>query len=171
MFKLAYADPPYFGMGKKLYGKFHEEAYIWDTVDEHVNLMWTLDEIYDGWAVSLTSTSLHLILPDAPDGVRVGAWVKPWAAFRPNHRVQYTWEPVIFKTARPKGGRGIPSVRDFHSANITMMKGLPGVKPDSFNEWILDVVGYQPGDEFDDIFPGLDGMAKAIERRNEVDVA
>lgn len=33
--KFAYADPPYFGQGKKLYGKHHPEAAIYDTLDAH----------------------------------------------------------------------------------------------------------------------------------------
>lgn len=162
--KLAYADPPYLGMGKKLYANHHAEAHIWDDAQTHVDLMARMDAEYDGWALSLTSTSLHILLPKAPDGIRVAAWVKPWAAFRPNHRVQYTWEPVIFRTARPKGGRGIPSVRDFVIANITMRKGLPGAKPDGFNDWLLRLLGYEIGDVFDDLFPGTGGMELALQR-------
>ena len=108
--KLAYADPPYYGQGKRLYGKLHPEADIWDDVDTHLSLLWGMDENYDGWAYCMTTTSLALILPNAPE-CRVAAWVKPFAAWRPNHRVQYTWEPVLFKTSLPRGGRGIDSVR------------------------------------------------------------
>lgn len=164
MKRLAYADPPYLGMGQKMYGKFHPEAHVWDDAQAHIDLMAQLAAEYDGWAMSLTSTSLHILLPAAPEGSRVAAWVKPWAAFRPNHRVQYTWEPVIFRTALPKGGRGIESVRDHVTAGITMMRGLPGAKPDTFNDWILHLLGYEPGDEMHDLFPGTNGMAAAVER-------
>jgi hypothetical protein len=163
--KIAYADPPYLGMGKKMYGKLHPEAGIWDDPQSHIDLMATLDAEYDAWALSLTSTSLTLLLPGAPAGSRVGAWVKPFAAWRPNHRVQYTWEPIIFRTKRSKGGKGIPSVRDHISCNIAMKKGLQGAKPDAFNDYIIDLLGYEEGDVFVDLFPGTGGMQEAIDRR------
>jgi hypothetical protein len=161
---MAYADPPYFGMGKKMYGKLHPEAAIWDDAKSHIDLMHSLDEEYDAWAFSLTTTSLRILLPESPEGTRVAAWVKPFAAWRPNHRVQYTWEPIIFKTERSKGGRGIPSVRDHISCNIAMKKGLQGAKPDGFNDYILNLLGYEEGDEFVDLFPGTNGMQEAIDR-------
>ena len=163
--KLAYADPPYLGQGKRLYSKYHEDAARWDSLEAHVALLESLHTSYDGWAYSMTSTSLRTILPHAPEETRVAAWVKPFAAWRPNHRVQFTWEPILFRSARPKGGRGIPSVRDFHSARIAMKKGLPGAKPESFNLWILELIGYEPGDDFTDLFPGTDGMRKAVETK------
>jgi len=43
------------------------------------------------------STTLRLMLPWCPECVRVGAWVKPFAAFKRNVRIAYTWEPVLFK--------------------------------------------------------------------------
>ena len=161
--RAAYADPPYLGMGKKMYGKYHEQAAIWDDLDNHLSLLWGLAENFDGWAYSMTTTSLAAILPEAPE-CRIAAWIKPFAAWRPNHRVQYTWEPVLFVSARPKGGKEIPSVRDHLSANIAMKKGLPGAKPRPFNEWILDVIGYQNGDNFTDLFPGTDGMLDVLNR-------
>lgn len=164
--KLAYADPPYLGQGARKYGKLHPEAAIWDEVKAHTDLLAKLAEEYDGWAFSLHSPSLIPILQaGVPEGTRVASWVKPFASWKPTHRVQYTWEPVLFIPSRPKGGKHVPSVRDFVSANITMRKGLPGAKPDTFNDWILDLIGWQPGDEFDDLFPGTGGMAEAIARR------
>ena len=162
--RIAYADPPYLGMGKRMYGKLHAEAEVWDDPQSHIDLMRQLDKEYDAWALSLTTTSLRILLPESPEGSRVAAWVKPFAAWRPNHRVQYTWEPIIFKTERSKGGRGIPSVRDHISCNIAMRKGLQGAKPDGFNDYILDLLGYLPGDEFVDLFPGTNGMQEAIDR-------
>ena len=162
--RIAYADPPYLGMGKKMYGKLHPDAGIWDDPQTHIDLMATLDVEYDAWALSLTSTSLAILLPGAPAGSRVAAWVKPFAAWRPNHRVQYTWEPIIFRTKRSKGGKGIASVRDHISCNIAMKKGLQGAKPDAFNDYILDLLGYEEGDSFVDLYPGTGGMQEAIDR-------
>jgi len=46
-----------------------------------------------------------------------------------------------------------------------MRKGLPGAKPDAFNDWLLDLLGYETGDELHDLFPGTNGLAAAVERR------
>ena len=162
--KIAYADPPYLGMGKKMYGKLHPQASIWDDPQTHIDLMAKLNEEYDAWALSLTSTSLCVLLPGAPTGSRVAAWVKPFAIWRPNHRVQYTWEPIIFRTERSDGGKGIPSVKDHFSCNIAMKKGLQGAKPDAFNDYIIDLLGYEEGDIFVDLYPGTGGMQKALDR-------
>jgi hypothetical protein len=56
-------------------------------------------------------------------------------------------------------------VRDWLSCAVTKQTGQRGAKPDAFNDWILDLLCYEPGDEFDDLFPGSGGMAKAVERR------
>ena len=63
-----------------------------------------------------------------------------------------------------KGSRSTPSVRDYVIANITMKKGTHGAKPDAFNDWILDLIGYQSGDTLDDLFPGTGGMGEAVKR-------
>jgi hypothetical protein len=46
-----------------------------------------------------------------------------------------------------------------------MRKGLVGAKPLAFNNWILDLLNYKDGDVVDDLFPGSNGMAEAIESR------
>ena len=41
-----------------------------------------------------------------PAGVRVGAWVKTFCAFKKGVRPAYAWEPVIFTGGRnPSAGR------------------------------------------------------------------
>ena len=164
--KLAYADPPYFGMGKKMYGKLHPDAAIWDDKQSHINLMFKLQVGYDGWALSCNSKDLKWLLPEAPEDTRLAVWLKPFANWRPNYRVQYTWEPIIFKPARPKKGyqKGTESVRDHLVCNIALKKGLSGAKPDAFNDWILELLNYVPEDEMIDLFPGTNGMAEAISR-------
>lgn len=165
--RIAYADPPYLGMGKKMYGKLHPEASVWDNAQSHIDLMRSLDDEYNSWGFSLTTNSLRVLLPESPEGARVAAWVKPFASWRPSYRVQYTWEPIIFKTEQSGGWRnGVPSVRDHISCNIAMKKGLQGSKPDGFNDYILDLLGYKNGDEFVDLFPGTNGMQEAIDRAN-----
>lgn len=160
MKKLAYADPPYLGCAK-LYPE-HPDAAIWDNPDTHAQLLRRLDSEYDGWAYSLTSTTLATLLPLAPERVRIAAWVKPFAAFKRNVRVAYTWEPVLFKPGRDSSKFGAPVSRDHLSSSITLRRGLTGTKPDKFNRWILDLLGYIEGDEVADLFPGSNGMARTI---------
>jgi hypothetical protein len=166
--KLAYADPPYFGNGKRLYGELHPDAHLWDDKEQHIYLLQTLD-VYDGWALSCNPKDLKWLLPETPEDSRVAAWVKPFANLRTNYRVQYTWEPVIFKPARPKKGyqKGTESVRDHLVCNIALKKGLSGAKPDAFNDWILQLINYEPGDEVVDLFPGSNRLEEAVNRANE----
>lgn len=149
MGRLAYADPPYIGQSRRLYGGVEVN---------HRLLLAHLAE-FDGWALSASSPSLEEILALSrevigPNVVRVAAWVKPFAAFKPNVNPAYAWEPVIFRPARKKRSREEMTVRDWVSAPITMQKGLPGAKPEAFCWWLFDLLGAQEGDEFVDIFPG-----------------
>jgi hypothetical protein len=157
--RFAYADPPYLGCGK-LYAAHHPDALIWDDLNTHLQLFVRLDnEFPDGWALSCTTGNLHDFLGrDALRGVRIGAWVKPFAAFRPNVNPAYAWEPVLFRGGR-KRDRTEPTVRDWHSEVITMQKGLPGAKPQGFAVWIAELLGVDwSQDEIVDLFPGTGGM-------------
>lgn len=152
-YRYAFADPPYLGCGR-LYVKHHPDALIWDDPETHRALIARLvAEFPDGWALSCSSPSLRALLPMCPETVRVCAWVKPFASFKPNVNPAYAWEPVILNGGR-KRGREEPTIRDWHSANITMQKGLAGAKPYSFASWIFDLLGGWDGDTLDDLFPG-----------------
>lgn len=154
----AYADPPYLGCGKSLYGKHHPEAAVWDDPQTHVDLVTRLvDEYPDGWVLSCNPRDLRMYLDAAPDDVRVGAWCKTWHQIRPT-TTQYAWEPVLFIGGR-KDNKRTPMVRDWLQANATRQRGLPGAKPDAFNRWVMDLLNYQPGDQLDDLFPGTGGLA------------
>lgn len=164
--RFAYADPPYLGCCG-LYGHRHEAPYgCWDDPDTHLLLRDMLAvHDYDGYAVSLSSPSLATILPMhgtmALGPARVAAWVKPFAVFKPNVNPAYAWEPVIFCGGR-RGDRERPTVRDWHSSNITLKKGLTGAKNPEFCRWILDLLGYEEGDEMVDLFPGTGVMARVL---------
>lgn len=163
--RFAYADPPYLGMGQRLYGVHHDEAHVWDRPSTHLALVERLvSEFPDGWAMSLSTPSLATILPMCPPDVRVAAWVKPFAAFKPGVPVAYTWEPVIFTGGR-KRGRDEPTTRDHLSENITMQKGLPGAKPERFCAWVLDLLGWESTDELEDLFPGTGVMDRVVAAR------
>jgi hypothetical protein len=158
----AYADPPYFGCAD-LYRETHPDAGVWDSLDSHSDLIKELVRDYpDGWALSLSSVSLRHILPLCPEDCRVGAWVKPFAAFKPHVNPAYAWEPVIFRGGR-KRGREVPTVRDWIAKEITLQKGLVGAKPVAFCEWILQLLGFDPAtDRIDDLFPGTGILGRVV---------
>ena len=162
--KFAYADPPYYMQGKRLYGD-HPNAAIWDTKDAHLDLIAKLHADYpDGWALSCNPANLEWMLP-AAGAVRVCVWAKTFHQIRPKVSIQYAWEPVLVH-----GGRAIqnrkPMVRDWLPAARSMKKGLVGAKPDAFNDWVLDLLGFNAHDDtLDDLFPGTNSMALAIARK------
>lgn len=165
--KFAYADPPYLGCGQKHYGHQHADAADYDSIEAHCSLISRLGfEFPDGWAMSLSSTTLRRILLLCPEDVRVGAWVKPFASFKPNVNPAYCWEPVIFhggRSASGRGGRTSATVRDYVSANITLQMGTSGAKPDAFAFWIFEFLGAQAEDEMVDLFPGSGAIGRAWE--------
>lgn len=149
-YQIIYADPPYIGQAKKHYNS--EEV-------DHEKLILEL-EGYDGWALSCSSPSLPRILSLCPSDIRIGAWVKPFCAFKVNVNPAYAWEPVIFKPARARG-RDRLTVRDWVSAVITLKRGLSGVKPEAFCFWLFEILGAEPTDEFFDMFPGSGAVTRA----------
>ena len=159
--RLAYADPPYLGCCDK-YSHYHPDGRCWDDVETHKVLLARLASEYDGWAYSLSSQSLDPLVSLAPSGIRVAAWVKPFAAFKANVRIAYTWEPVFFVPARGSSSDGAPVGRDHLAEPIALRKGLTGAKPDRFCRWVLDLLGYCQGDEVDDLFPGTGVMGRVV---------
>lgn len=158
--RFAYADPPYFGCCR-LYNHHHPDGLCWDDITTHRRLVTRLTT-FDGWAYSLTSTSLADLLPLFPDGTRVAAWVKPFAAYKANVRIAYTWEPVLFQPGRDRSADGAPVGRDHLAEPITLRKGLTGAKPARFCRWIADLLGYVEGDEMVDLFPGTGIMGAVL---------
>ena len=158
--KFAYCDPPYVGQAKKHY---RNEASYGGEVD-HGALITRLERDYpDGWALSCSSPSLRFLLPLCPADVRVMAWVKPFAIFKPNVNPAYAWEPVLVRGGR-KRTRAQLTVRDWVSTSITLRRGLSGVKPETFCFWLFDVLGMEPADEFHDLFPGSGAVSEAWRR-------
>lgn len=165
--KFAYADPPYFGLAAKFYGKMHPEAAEYDKIETHAALITRLCDEYDGWALSLHTPTLRHILPLCPDDVRVMAWVKPFASFKPGVNPGYCWEPVIVRGCQ-KRAKDVPTVRDYVSANIALLRGFRGAKPEAFCFWIFAVLGLRADDEFVDVFPGSGAVGLAWEKwRNQ----
>lgn len=170
MSRFAYADPPYIGQARKIYGaEAAADGRVASEVD-HAALIETL-ETYDGWALSMSAAtySLKEIIALAPDDARLAAWVKPFAAFKRGVAVAYTWEPVLFRTCR-KWNRETATVKDHVIEpepavveSITMRRGFPGAKPERFNLWLFDLLGMTPEDEFHDLFPGSGAVQRTWE--------
>jgi hypothetical protein len=151
--RFAYADPPYIGLAH-YYGKDARE------VNHRLLIAHLVNDFPDGWALSCHSPSLKQILNLCPENIRVMAWVKPFASFKPGTNPAYAWEPVIVCGGRKKS-RSEMTVRDWVSCNITLRRGLKGAKPDGFCFWLFDVLGAQPGDEIEDLFPGSGAVTRA----------
>lgn len=171
--RFAFADPPYLGCCK-LYDHVHsagtgaswDDARCWDDLGKHRDLIrWLGDGEYDGWAYCMTSQSLRHILPATDDvSYRIASWVKPFAAYKRNVRIAYTWEPVLFSPGRDSSRDGAPVGRDHLAEPIQLMAGQTGAKPQRFNRWALDLLGFIDGeDELHDLFPGSAGMERTLD--------
>ena len=155
--RLAYADPPYPGCAH--YYRDHPD-YAGEV--DHAELVQLLGE-YDGWCLHTSSVALKDVLPLCPPNARVMAWVKSFAAFKANVPVAYAWEPVIVQACRKPVVAGRVVMRDWISCPITMQRGLVGVKPNTVCRWLFEVMGCEPGDDLDDLFPGSGAVSRAWE--------
>ena len=159
--RFAYADPPYLGLSS-----FYGDDLTYDDPQAHRDLVARLSADYDAWAISLHVPSLRVILPMCPDDCRIGAWVKPYASFKPGVNPAYAWEPVIFRGARSwkdRGGKKAATVRDWCAAPITLQRGFVGAKPEAFCFWLFALLGARHDDEFTDLFPGSGAVMRAWE--------
>ena len=107
--RFAYADPPYVGCGHY----YPEKA----EVDQIALIDRLIGDYPDGWALSCSSPSLQRLLGACPRDVRVMAWVKPFAVFKPNVGVAYAWEPVIVRGGGGAHGSSTPCVIGCASAS------------------------------------------------------
>ncbi len=165
---MAFADPVYLGMAAQYSipgtPEYHPEAAVWDDPLEHQRLMLRLDaEFADGWAYCLQAPALRTLLPLAPEGVRVCAWVKPWATWRPGAGPAHAWEPLIVRCGKRKVVDRRP--RDWVAASVGHKHTDPffGAKPPEFSRWIFDLfaLGEHPDDELVDLFPGSGAVTRA----------
>lgn len=159
MIRVAYADPPYPGQSH-LYRNHPDYA---GEIDHAALVDRLVAEYPDGWALSTSSPALGSVLALCPPDVRVAAWVKPFAIFKPNVGVAYAWEPVIWRGGRRRM-RQQATVRDWCAVNITLRRGLTGVKPEAFCTWLFTMLNLQAGDVLDDLFPGSGAVSEAWKR-------
>ena len=171
--KLGYADPPYPGQAAKHYSDHADYA----GEVNHGDLLKRLDSDYDGWLLHTSSTALPEVLVLAESlGVgpyRVMAWFKPFAIFKRNVSVAYAWEPVLVKAARKPVVAHRVVMRDWVEdeepldlesavrANVTLRKGLVGVKPTAVCRWAFEMLGALPTDDLVDLFPGSGAVGRA----------
>jgi hypothetical protein len=156
--RLAYADPPYPGNARRLYGEHPDFA---GEVD-HATLIRRLSIEYDGWALSTSAAALPAVLAEcvAQDlAVRVAAWVKGRARPHPTARVRQAWEPVVWiparQVVRDVGRRVEDALVGVASRRRPTLPGaVVGMKPPAFCYWLFDLLAAAPGDTFDDLFPG-----------------
>jgi hypothetical protein len=146
--RVAYADPPYLGCGRKFYDRPE-----WDRLQTHLDLLAQLiADFPDGWALSAHTPSLQAILPFCPTDVRIAAWVKPMSWTNPGVNPIYAWEPVIYRGGR-RGRSNRTVVYDWLAAS-SPANGFVGQKPRKFCLWLFNLLGLQPQDELVDLFPG-----------------
>ena len=163
--RFAYADPPYPGQARRLYGGHEDFA---GEVDHRELVDRLVAEYPDGWAPSTGAKWLREVLLLCPDDVRVLSWVNtdapPFTL-----RVQYTWEPVIL-CGGPAYDGPRRTVRDSLVAPSAGAMGagvhrdgpghVIGRKPPRFCRWIFEVLGAESGDTFDDLFPGSGAVGR-----------
>jgi len=154
--RFAYADPPYPGQAKRLYGNHPDYA---GEVD-HAELIARLERDYpDGWALSTNAVSTQYVLGLCPTDVRVAVWnvtsqpppggARSW---------WWCWEPVIVR-----GGR-IRPVRSVLTCGVDGSNSrFVGAKPAAFTRWMLELLGAELGDQIDDLYPGSGAVGRAIE--------
>jgi hypothetical protein len=143
---MAYADPPYPGKA----GIYKDQPDYKGEVDQ-VELIASLVDRFDGWALSTSEDSLRFILPLCPPEAHVCPWVKPIGVSRATNGMHNAWEPLIVVPGRELQ----PGFRDWLSAQPARHGGtLPGRKPIAFCVFLFRCLGLCRGDTLVDLYPG-----------------
>ena len=172
--KLAIADPPYLGRAALWYGgkgraagrgcltpEFHPDAHEWDSPAKHIELMVAMEGEFDGWAMACSGKTLTPLIGTAD---RLGAKLAIWHvtnAIPDGARARNVWEAVFYRV--PDSRRAVGTgyrVADLLSA-AHPVSGFVGSKPSAWTHWVLDLLGFQPGDEVTDVFPGSGAVERA----------
>lgn len=156
---LAYFDPPY--MGKAHLYRGHPD--FGGEVD-HAALL-EQARTFDGWALSLSASSLPdvlaLVRAAGIEGVRVAGWFRHARAHRQARVPRSSWEPVIYAGGRSDLGAPPDALLHGVSARTTDPGRVIGAKPAAFAFWLFALLGARPGDSFADVFPGSGGISRA----------
>lgn len=159
--RFAYADPPYPGLSRRYYADHPDFA---GEVD-HERLIEQLSTPgrYDGWALSTSADALPFVLSCCTGEtrrVRVAAWVRGGRPHSAPRGPLSSWEPVVFAGGRD-GSLRFDSLTHFSRPRTTDPDRVIGAKPAVFARWLFELLGAQPGDELDDLFPGSGGISRA----------
>lgn len=152
----AYADPPYPGFARRLYGMPEVN---------HVELIGRLERRREagelaGWALSTSASTLRQVLPICPPDARICAWVKPIGVSGRSLGLHNAWEPLIVLPGR----RRRPGRRDWLAAQPARRGGdLIGRKPLAFCRFLFEALGMAPGDKLFDLYPGTGIVGRAWE--------
>lgn len=174
---LAIADPPYLGRADRWYGDgrgsgrpiskgrkpdYHPDAAYWDHLESHLKLIEELDQQFDGWALAAHASRSHELLAHAPARARLCIWHRP-NAMPGGARIVNRWEAVIVAPPadRIKAVKGL-SVSDVLTEAVHP-QGFLGSKPPRWTIWVLNMLGAQPGDCVEDIFPGSGAVKRVID--------
>src|SRR5450756_2486683 len=103
-----------------------------------------------------------------PPGARVAAWHRGERPARSRWPLN-AWEPVIYhggRRADPSRGDALEKRRvDSLVCGVSPLTTLPsrvtGTKPAAFCRWGFDLLGAEPGDTLDDLFPGSGVVTRA----------
>lgn len=162
--KVAYADPPYPGCAH-----LYRDHVDYGGEVNHRELVERVERDYDGWILHTHVAGLRMmerehILP--AEGIRILNWCKPFAAYKKNVKIAYTYEPVIIKPVRTPVVPSIEVSRDHIVEEairepITLKRGLTGAKPERVCFWIFQLMGLEPDDELVDLFPGTGAVSQA----------
>lgn len=189
--KLAIADPPYppnllaagnhrGGQGNRRASRYYSggptysntiltaadanpDAAEWDDPARHRQLLRTLHDNYDGWAIATTPDAVAAVYPPLPRGSKIMVWHKT-RAVPTGLRIASSWEAVIIQTPadRRLNRGGIGQVPDVLRA-APPGDGFPGAKPPAWTRWVLDALGYEPElDTCEDLFPGSGAVTAAL---------
>jgi hypothetical protein len=159
--RFAYADPPYPGQAKRLYGKHPDYA---GEVDHHKLVCDLLAGYPDGWALSTSVKALPAVLRLCPDRVLVLCWLKRATSPPMGDNRMYSWEPVILcDTPKPrKPTRMHCEVNaDQYTFRAKPEGYVVGAKPEGFCHWLFDAMGCTPDDEMVDLFPGSGAVGES----------
>jgi hypothetical protein len=152
--RFAYADPPYPGQSKRLYGDHPDYA---GEVDHRELVERLEDEFPNGWALSTGAKNLQEVLALCPP-VRTLIWHKKAGTPFGDH-FYWKWEPVLLRGCRRPDGYPHDLLEALPLGQVSTFRALPeshvsGAKPAAFCHWLFECMGLRYDDEFVDLFPG-----------------
>lgn len=161
MRRMGYADPPYPGQSKRLYGDHPDYAGEVNHAELVADL---LARFPDGWALSTSAKALPSVLRLCPDRVLVCAWLKRATSPPMGDNRMYSWEPVVLcDTPNPLSPTRMhcEANTDQYTFRAKRDGYVVGAKPWGFCVWLFDAMGLSRSDELVDLFPGSGAVGES----------